>query len=62
MNSGSDIRKFATAFVEAAAPELREALHGRETDEERFKHELEYQLTARGLHTDTDREATDAGE
>lgn len=48
----SDLRKFRQAFIEAAAPELRAALHGRETDEERFREEFERQLRGRGVIND----------
>lgn len=44
-----NIRKIQTAIIEAAAPELRYALQGGETDEERFREELEYQLRARNV-------------
>lgn len=43
------IRQFRNAFIEAAVPELRRELQGRETSEERFKQELEYQLRARDV-------------
>lgn len=50
----TELRKFKRALIEAAAPELREALHGREPSEERFQREFEYQLRARGVLGDDD--------
>lgn len=37
------------AFVEAFAPELREALHGRPIDVDRFNEAFRYQLRARNV-------------
>lgn len=48
------IKKIRTAFVEAAAPELRAEMTGGKADEERFKEELLFQLEARGVTKDDD--------
>jgi hypothetical protein len=45
----SDLESFNTAVVQALAPALRDALHGRDVDEEEVKAELEYQLGGRGF-------------
>ena len=45
----SDIRKFKRAVIEATTPALRDALYGRDIDEEELQAELEYQLENRGF-------------
>lgn len=56
----TNLRKFCAAFAEAAAPELRAAVYGRETSKKRFREELLRQLDSRNVcEVDTDTENTE---